>query len=273
MCRVLNVSATGYYAWRKRPACPRREQDATLRKLIVTSHQRSRKTYGTRRIQADLSDAKVACGRKRISRLMREAGVEARCKRAFRVTTTNSKHSKRIAPNLLDRHFAPAEIEATNRVWVGDITYIRTAEGWLYLAVVIELFSRRVIGWSMSHSMETRLVLDALTMALDTRRPIDLLIWHTDRGVQYADEAMQRLQEQRGVLGSMSRKGNCWDNAVAESFFGTLKRELIDGFTFETREAARSAIFEYIEVWYNRYRRHSTLGYVSPEQFELAQLV
>lgn len=269
MCRVLLVSKAGYYAWRLRALCERRKRDADLRFHVVAFHQASSKRYGSRPILRDLRDIGERVGRKRVVKLMRQEGLSGKRRRAFRVTT-NSKHGHAIAENHLDRHFAPMEIEASNRVWAGDITYVSTREGWLYLAVVLDLFSRRVIGWSMSHSLESRLVLDALQMAVDARKVDGSVLFHSDRGVQYACEAMQRFHERHAIVGSMSRKGNCWDNAVVESFFSTLKRELDDP-TFESREIARATIFEYIEIWYNKKRRHSTLGYVSPEQFEKDQ--
>jgi putative transposase len=269
MCRVLAVSKAGYYAWLKRAPSKRRKQDADLHLHVVAFHHASLKRYGSRPILRDLRDIGQRVGRKRIVRIMRSAGIFGKRRRAFRITT-DSKHRHPIAGNHLDRHFAPKELETTNRVWAGDITYISTREGWLYLAVVLDLFSRRVIGWSMSHTLESRLVLDALQMAVDSREKDGAVLFHSDRGVQYACEAMQRFHDRHALVGSMSRKGNCWDNAVVESFFSTLKRELDDP-TFETRELARAVIFEYIEIWYNRKRRHSTLGYVSPERFEQDQ--
>jgi putative transposase len=269
MCRVLMVSRAGYYAWCSRPASSRAQRDATLRFHIVGSHARSRKRYGSRPILHDLRAMGERASRKRIVRIMREEGISGKCPRAFRFTT-KSNHRLPIAQNLLDRRFAPTEIGALNLVWTSDITYLRTRDGWLYLAVIIDLFSRRVIGWSMSHSLESRIVLDALQMAADRRGIDQAVLIHSDRGVQYASEAVQRFYDRHDMICSMSRKGNCWDNAVAESFFGTLKRELDDPI-FESRESARAIIFEYIEIWYNRQRRHSTLGYVSPEQFEKDQ--
>jgi putative transposase len=269
MCRVLAVSKAGYYAWRKRALSERRKRDAELRLHVVAFHRESNRRYGSRPILRDLRDIGQRVGRKRIVRIMRSAGIFGKQRRAFRVTT-DSKHSHPIPGNYLDRHFAPMELETTNRVWAGDITYLQTHEGWLYLAVVLDLFSRRVIGWSMSHSLESRLVLDALQMAVDSRDKDGAVLFHTDRGVQYACAAMQRFHDRHALVGSMSRKGNCWDNAVVESFFSTLKRELDDPI-FKTREIARAIIFEYIEIWYNKKRRHSTLGYVSPERFEKDQ--
>lgn len=269
MCRVLEVSKAGYYAWRVRPLSDRRKRDADLHFQVVAFHRASSKRYGSRPIVRDLRDIGQRVGRNRIARIMRSAGISGKRRRAFRITT-DSKHSHPIPGNHLDRHFSPKELEASNRVWAGDITYVPTREGWLYLAVVLDLFSRRVIGWSMSHSLESRLVLDALQMAVDSRKKDGAVLFHTDRGCQYACDAMQRFHDRHDLVGSMSRKGNCWDNAVVESFFSTLKRELDDPI-FKTREIARAIIFEYIEIWYNRKRRHSTLGYVSPERFEKDQ--
>jgi putative transposase len=266
MCRVLMVSKAGYYAWLHRAKSDHRNRDDSLRFRVVAFHRNSHGRYGSRPILRDLRDAGERVSRKRIARLMRDANIQGKRPRAFRATT-NSKHDRPVAKNVLDRRFDPSDIASPNRTWAGDITYIRTREGWLYLAVVLDLFSRRVIGWSMCHRLESRIVLDALQMAVGRRRPLGSVLAHSDRGVQYASEAVQRFYERNGMVCSMSRKGNCWDNAVVESFFATLKRELDDPI-FDSREAARSTIFEYIEIWYNRQRRHSTLGYVSPERFE-----
>lgn len=270
LCRALGVSKSGFFAWRKRPSSERRERDAELRVHLLAFHKDSKGTYGSRRLMRDLRDAGEPCSRARVVRLMRAENIRGKQRKRFRVTT-QSDHQKPVADNLLDRHFAPAEIEAPNRAWAGDITYVWTNEGWLYLAVVLDLFSRRVIGWSMSHRLETRLVLDALQMAVERRPTIGAVLFHSDRGSQYAAAAMQRFHKRNFIVASMSRKANCWDNAVVESFFSTLKHEIVDDAVFETREQARAAIFSWIEIWYNRRRRHSTLGYVSPEQFELNQ--
>lgn len=260
------VSKAGYYAWKKRPWSERRKRDADLRFHVIAFHRESYRRYGSRPIVHDLREIGEHVSRKRVVKIMRSAGIAGKRRKAFRITTT-STHTRQVSPNLLDRHFAPFEIEASNRVWAGDITYLQTRDGWLYLAVVLDLFSRRVIGWSMSHRLEARLVLDALQMAVDRRSLDGAVIFHSDRGSQYASDAVQRFHDRHQLLGSMSRKGDCWDNAVVESFFSTLKRELDDPI-FDSRESARAIIFEYIEIWYNRRRRHSTLGYVSPEQFE-----
>jgi putative transposase len=268
--RALSVSKSAFFAWRKRPPSEREKRQAKLRLRLVAFHAASKGTYGSRRLRRDLHDIGEPCSRAYVVRLMRAEDIRGKQRKRFRVTT-QSDHNQPVAENLLDRHFAPTEIEASNRAWAGDITYIWTAEGWLYLAVVLDLFSRRVIGWSMSHRLETRLVLDALQMAVDRRPTIDAVLFHSDRGSQYAAGAMQRFHERHSIVPSMSRKANCWDNAVVESFFSTLKHEIIEGVAYETRELARAAIFSWIEIWYNRRRRHSTLGYVSPEQFELNQ--
>jgi putative transposase len=270
MCRALNVSLSGFYAWQKRPPSERDERDVCVRRQLVEFHKASKGFYGSRRLQRDLLDAGEPCSRARVIRLMRTEEIRGKRRRRFRVTT-QSDHNKSVADNLLDRHFAPVQIEEPNRAWAGDITYIWTNEGWLYLAVVLDVFSRRVIGWSMSHRLETRLVLDALQMAVDQRPMLGAVLFHSDRGSQYAADAMQRFHERHFIVASMSRKANCWDNAIVESFFSTFKLELIEDRIFETREDLREEIFWWIETWYNRRRRHSTLGYVSPEQFERDQ--
>ncbi len=267
MCEVLEVSKAGYYAWRRRPESERTREDRRLRVKIRAVHRKSRKTYGSPRVHEELRDEGVACGRKRVERLMREDGLRAKKKRRFR-RTTDSTHAHPIHPNHLERHFAVQEVEGVDRVWVSDITYLPTRQGWLYLAVVLDLKSRMVVGWAMKNSLETSLATDALTMALWRRKPGQDLLHHSDRGVQYAAGDYQEVLRQHGIQGSMSRKGNCWDNAVAESFFATLEWELIQDSDWHTHEEARRAVFDYIEVWYNRQRRHSSLGYRSPADFE-----
>lgn len=268
MCRALNASKAGYYAWNKRTPSGHDRRDDELTKLIVTLHDESRKTYGSPRIYHALRKRGAPCGKHRAARLMREAGLKGRQRKRFR-RTTNSNHAHPIAPNVLDRKFDPQEISEPNAVWAGDITYIWTLEGWLYLAVILDLFSRRVIGWSMRHTMEAELALDALQMAIDTRNPKSGVLHHTDRGVQYACNIYRKTLTDHKMICSMSRKGDCWDNAVSESFFATLKSELIETRIWETREEVRAAIFEYIEVWYNRERLHSSLGYESPSRYEV----
>jgi len=268
MCRVLSASKAGFYAWLERAPSARKVRDEDLTMKIIAIHKKNHKRYGSPRIHVELRKKDERCGRKRVARLMRAAGVRGKRRKTFVPRTTDSKHKFPIAENLVQRRFSPAEIGGPNRCWAGDITYIMTGEGWLYLATVIDLYSRMVIGWSMSSSMHTRFVLDAFTMALKRRGVPSDLVWHSDRGVQYASVAMRHLLKNHKIRCSMSGKGDCWDNAVAESFWSTLKTELLDE-TPATREDARKALFEFIEVWYNRQRIHSTLGYLTPEEFEL----
>ena len=269
MCRVLRASRGGFYEWLVRPKSAQKQRDGELRLKIAVIHNDSKKRYGSPRVHAKLRENGESCGRKRVARLMREQQLAGRRRKRFIPKTTDSDHKEPIAANVLNRRFSPEEIAAPNRCWAGDITYIWTAEGWLYLAIVLDLFSRMAIGWSMSHSMKTRFVLDALQMAIDRRGNPDGVLWHSDRGVQYADELTRALAKEHGIKCSMSRKGNCWDNAVVESFWASLKAELFADYTPATREEARSMIFEWIEIWYNRQRLHSTLGYLTPERFEL----
>jgi len=264
MCRVMEVTHSGFYAWRTSMPSPRSESNEQLLCHIKEVHHASKQTYGSPRIHQELRTQGLRCGRHRIARLMRAHQIRAKGKRRF-VVTTQSDHSQPVHENILDRQFTAS---APNQRWASDITYLWTNEGWLYLAVVLDLFSRRVVGWSMQERMHTSLVSDALTMALAARRPSSGLLHHSDRGSQYASGSYQDQLQQHEITCSMSRKGNCWDNAVVESFFSTLKWELISDQSVGSRSEMRSSIFEYIEVWYNRKRRHSTLGYVSPAQFE-----
>jgi len=264
MCAQLGVSTSGYYAWRRRAPSKRAVEDAALATRIQDVHRQSRGTYGSPRVHASLAADGVRTSRKRVGRLMRENGLEGRRPRRFRCTT-DSQHAHPIADNVLDRRF---DVQAPDTAWVGDITYVWTAEGWLYLAVLMDLYSRRVVGWAMRDNLDRQLCLDALQMALEARRPARGLLHHTDRGSQYASHDYRELLEAHGIVCSMSRKGDCWDNAVAESFFATLKAELVDGTRFQTRAAARTAIFEYIEAFYNRRRIHSHLAYKTPVDFE-----
>jgi transposase InsO family protein len=264
LCRVMQVSQSGYYAWRKRPECRRSQEDRVLLVQIKSFFEQSRRTYGSPRIYRDFQESGIACGRRRIERLMHQNGIRPEPVRRF-VATTDSKHALPVAQNLLDRQFGAPQADSR---WNCDITYVWTREGWLYLAVVLDLFSRKIVGWSMQPSLERGLVLDALEMALAGRRPSEGLLCHSDRGSQYASLDYQSLLQAVGIVCSMSRKGNCWDNAPVESFFATLKRELIHRRQYETREEARTDIFQYIEIWYNRRRRHSSVGYLSPEEFE-----
>ena len=268
MCRVLQVSRAGFYAAERRSPSARARQDEVLRALITTLYQRSRQTYGSPRIHRDVRAGGWRCGRQRIVRLMQAAGLRARTRRRWRPQTTDSKHGYAVPDNLLRRRFSVAEVGDSNRVWCGDITYIRTAEGWLYLAVLIDLGNRMVVGWAMGETLDTELCETALHMALQRRRPKPGLLHHTDRGVQYAAHNYRELLTKHQLVASMSRRANCYDNAVAESFFATLRWELLNRHRWSTRIEARNAIFEYIEVWYNRQRRHSALDFLSPWQFE-----
>ena len=264
LCKALGVSRSGYYAWQRRPESNRTRQNRDLKARIRQVHKESRGTYGSPRIHCELRDQGERCGRHRVARLMREDGLRAKVKKRYKATT-DSKHDLPVAPNLLQRNFDPV---APDRVWASDITYIWTAEGWLYLAVVLDLFSRSVVGWSMSQRIDRHLVMEALTMAIKRRSPAPGLIHHSDRGVQYASDDFQALLYKHGIRCSMSRKGDCWDNAAVESFFGTLKQEEVFHRRYLSRQQARQSLFDYIEVFYNRRRRHSTLGYVSPAKFE-----
>lgn len=267
MCGALQVSRSGFYDWTRREPRQRTPEEQRLRVEIRSIYRRSGRTYGSPRVHQELRACGMRCSRKRIERLMREDGICAQKKRRFRVTT-DSNHSRPIAPNLLKRRFSVGAVEGLNRVWIGDITYIPTWEGWLYLAVVLDLASRRVVGWAMKETLDSSLATDALTMALWRRRPGRGLLHHTDRGVQYASGDYQRLLAEHGMICSMSCKGDCYDNAVAESFFATLEWELIQQSDWHTRDEARRAIFDYVETWYNRQRRHSSLGYRSPAEYE-----
>ena len=265
LCSALNVSTSGYYAWCKRLPSDREKADAELALAIAATHERSRSTYGSPRIHADLRAKGARVGRKRVARLMREQGLVARRKRPFR-RTTDSNHDDPIAPNVLERQFEP---KGPNQAWVTDVTYIATGEGWLYLAVMLDLFSRRVVGWAASATNDRALALEALHRALEARCPPKGLIHHSDRGSPYASEDYRRALRNSGIVASMSRTGDCWDNAVAESFFGTLKGELVDHERYPTRASAIRSICDYLEAFYNPSRRHSFLGYASPIEFEL----
>lgn len=269
MCRVLRVSRAGFYAAERRAPGKRAQYNETLSAVISAIHKTSRQTYGSPRVHREVRAAGLVGGRHRIARLMREAGLRARRPHRWRPQTTNSKHGYGVAGNLLQRRFSVQESGGPNRVWCGDITYVRTDEGWLYLAVLLDLGSRMVVGWAMHETLEAELSVAALRMALARRQPQPGLLHHTDRGVQYAAAEYRKLLAAQQITASMSRRANCYDNAVAESFFATLRWELLNRHRWQTHAAARGAIFEYIEVWYNRQRRHSALGYLSPLQFEL----
>lgn len=268
MCRVLRVSPAGFYDWLTRAPSARAIADERLMLNIRVAHARSDGTYGAPRIQRDLRDDGLGVGTKRVARLMRGARLAGAPGRRRGPRTTDSAHAAPVAPNVLDRRFDVTGVRAPNRVWVSDLTYVPTREGWLYLAVVLDLASRRVVGWAMGASLEVGLALGALRMAIATRRPAEGLLHHSDRGSQYACADYAAELAAHGMLASMSRKGDCWDNAVAESFFATLERELVARRDWRTRAEARQAIFRFIETWYNRVRRHSTLGYVSPADYE-----
>jgi len=267
MCRALQVARSGFYAWLEREPSRRALEDQRILSDMKTLHVESNRTYGVPRLHIALRKMGWLIGRNRIARLMHEGNILVKTRRRFKATT-NSKHDHPIAANLLDRNFAPEKIAGPNRAYAGDITYIDTVEGWLYLAVVIDLWSRRVVGWAMSHRMTKELVNDALNMAFTHRTISDGVLYHTDRGSQYASGDHQKLAKKFGMTCSMSRKGNCWDNAVVESFNATIKTELIHRQRWNTREEARAAVFKYIETWYNTRRLHSTLGYRSPAEFE-----
>lgn len=264
MCRMLSVKRSGYYAWRKRMPSTREQANQALLELIAAEHQRSRKTYGSPRLHVVLRRKGVVCGHNRVARLMRLHGIAALTRRRYRPGTTQRQPGAIPAPNWLNQDFSAT---VPNQKWVSDFTYIETSEGWLYLAVVLDLFSRKVIGWSMSQKMDTALVEAALHMALQGRHPPAGLLHHSDQGSQYTSAAYRSCLIAAMAQLSMSGAGNCYDNAVIESFFGTLKTECVTG-PFRTRTLARTTIFEYLEVWYNRQRLHSTLGYYSPVDFE-----
>jgi transposase InsO family protein len=261
MCSVLRVSASGYYAWRGRPESARALADKALVEDIRRVHAGSRRRYGSPRVHASLQAEGKRVGCNRVARLMRDHGIQAHRRRPFR-RTTDSNHAFPPAPNLLDRQFASAV--APNQVWLADLTYIATGEGWLYLAAVLDLFSRKIVGWAMSETMPQELTLAALNMAITNRTPGPELLHHSDRGSQYCAHAYRRVLDEHGMRCSMSRKGNCWDNAPMESFFGSLKTELDGDGPFDTRQAARTALFRAIEGWHNRERLHSSLGYITP---------
>jgi putative transposase len=264
MSEVLKVSRSGYYAWINRPMSARQKYNTYLTERIRSIHEQRKRVYGCLRITAELRDEGFSCSKNRVARLMRKQGITARTKRRFRVTT-NSKHKLPVSNNLVEMQFNP---EKRNSLWTSDITYIRTREGWLYLSVVLDLWSRSVISWRADRNMDENLVIKPLEKAIRNRQPGSELILHSDRGSQYASQRLRQILKENNITQSMSSKGNCYDNAPTESFFSTLKRELVYRESYRTRDEAKQSLFEYIEVFYNRQRRHSSLGYLSPLQFE-----
>jgi putative transposase len=267
LCDALDVSPAGYYAWRDRPTSARRQRHDALLAPIRAIHAEFKARYGSPRVHAELTARGQDCCVNTVAKVMRDHGIRAKTARKFRCTT-DSDHDLPVADNLLDRQFDRA---AANEAWVADITYLPTREGWLYLAAVEDLYSRRVVGWSMAEHLESRLVYDALTLAVERRLPGAGLLAHSDRGSQYASDHYQLLLGRHGITCSMSRRGDCWDNAPMESFFASLKKELVHDADFATRAEARAAVVEYIEVFYNTQRRHSSLCYVSPAEYERAE--
>ena len=263
---MLEVSSSGYYDWVDRPISTRTTANNKLSAQIIEIHTSSRSTYGYRRVFHALQQKNVNCSENRVQRIMKQNNIFSKVKKKFKATT-NSKHNLPIANNVLNREFT---VHAANTHWVGDISYIWTREGWLYLATVIDLYSRAIVGWSLQERMTSKLVEDALLMAIWRRKPKPGLIFHSDRGSQYASGSFKDLLKMYHMISSMSRKGNCWDNAVAESFFKTIKTELTYHCDYATREEAKQSVFEYIEVFYNRKRLHSSIGYMAPMQFEMA---
>ena len=267
MCRVLGVSRAGFYAAQDRGPSERSQRKQRVLLEIRSIHKESRQRYGSPRVHDELRARELRCSENQVALLMREDGLRAKKRRRFRVTT-NSDHSHAPAENVLDRKFGVQEQEGSDRVWVSDITYVPTREGWLYLAIILDLATRMVVGWALQRTLNRSLSVNALRMALQHRKPQHGLLHHSDRGVQYACGDYADLLIAHGIVTSMSRKGNCWDNAVAESFFATLEWELIEEADWHTRDEARRAIAEYIEIWYNRQRRHSSLGGKTPAEYE-----
>tara|TARA_B100001964_G_scaffold234571_1_gene293399 strand:- start:1171 stop:2034 length:864 start_codon:yes stop_codon:yes gene_type:complete len=269
MCRVLGVSKSGYYSYDKRYKSNREQENELLLEQIRRIHKKSRQTYGSPRITDELYDNNIRCSKNRVARLMRENGIMAKMKRKFKVTT-HSRHTHPVADNLLQQKFTTGGV---NKVWVSDITYIWTSEGWLYLSAILDLFSRRIIGWGVSKRLTSNLVTNALRQAIWQRKAEKGLVFHSDRGSQYASSACRDTLKKHGMLQSMSGKGNCYDNAVIESFFHTLKTEMVYFERFRSRSEAKQSIFEYIEVFYNRQRKHSAINYKSPAEFENMAIV
>jgi transposase InsO family protein len=265
LCCVLEVSRSGFYAWIRRPAAPRDVKQAELTVRVKAAHERSRGTYGSPRVHRELQAQGVVVSLKTVAKSMRNAGIQGRSKRRFK-RTTDSRHADPIAPNVLARHF---DASAPNQVWVTDVTAIATSEGWLYLAVMLDLYARRVVAWATSANNDTSLALEALSKATRGRKPHRGLLHHSDRGSPYASAAYRKALDDQGIVQSMSRKGDCWDNAVAESFFATLRAELVDHVTYPTHAAARRSLADYIDAFYNLERRHSSIGYINPVEHEL----
>jgi len=269
LCELMHVSRSGYYSWRTHEKSARQKEYEELIPVVQEAHRISKGTYGARRISGEVEAHGSPCGLAKAKTLMQLAGVSAKQKRKFKVTT-DSKHNLPVAPNLLNREF---KVEEPDLVYVSDITYLWTNEGWLYLAVILDLFSRQVVGWSLNSRMSRKLIMDALRMAVWRRQPGPGLLFHSDRGSQYCSADFQNMLKGYRMVSSMSRKGNCWDNSVAESFFGSLKTERVFFSSYTTRDDARKDIVDYIEMFYNSSRRHSYLGYVSPKKFEEMRLL
>ena len=268
ICKLLNVSRSGCHAWFKRPESRRSRENRALESKIRVLHAASHGIYGAVKIHQDLIDDGVRCGKNRVARIMRQAGLRSRTKKKFKATT-NSRHNLPVAPNLLNQDFT---VDTPDRTWVGDITYIPTDEGWLYLAVLLDLFNRKIVGWSASSRMTRQLAIDALQMALGRQNPGKGLLHHSDRGSQYASADYQKILKEHGIISSMSRKGNCYDNAAAESFFGRLKCEWTNHHRYLSRSEAIRSLFYYIEIFYNRKRRHSSVDYATPQEYETFSL-
>ena len=268
MCKLLNVSRSGFHAWLKRPESRRKRENRALEAKIRVLHAASHGIYGAPRIHRDLTDDGIRCSKNRVARIMRNAGIRSRTKKKFKATT-NSKHNFPVAPNLLNQKFNAI---APDHTWVGDITYVHTNEGWLYLAVLLDLFNRKVVGWSTSSRLTRQLAIDALQMALGRRNPGKNLMHHSDQGSQYASNDYQKILKEHHITCSMSRKGNCYDNAVAESFFGRLKSEWVNHNRYHSKSEATQSIFYYIEIFYNRKRRHSSINYATPHEYETFSL-
>lgn len=262
---MFGISKSGYYAWVKNPVSKREKENMIILDRIIYYHEKSNRVYGSPKIHRDLRDEGLICNIKRVERLMKENNIRAKMSKKFKITT-DSKHTYPVADNILNREFS---VDKKDRVWVSDITFINTSEGWLYLCIIMDLFSRHIVGWSMDNHMRTDLLIDAFNMAYKKRKPESGLLFHSDRGAQYASNNFSNLIKTKKFIASMSRKGNCWDNAPAESFFHSLKTEEVNFRMYKTRAEAKRSVFEYIEVFYNRYRRHSSLGYLCPVDYEL----